>query len=121
METTNETDARMAEVAETIRFTKMHYPMSRRPIRGTPDWRAMWVHGRTETHRFEALVFPEHAECPEFELGQSRISKVWVERLADQKTAANFDRGWDVRPTDETAKAIVDFLAAGLAEHVFGA
>jgi hypothetical protein len=33
---------------------------------------------------------------------------------------ANFDRGWDVEPTTDIAREIVDFLAAGIAEHVFG-
>ena len=81
---------------------------------------AVRVHGRLAGHRFQALVFPEHAENPDFELGRSRISKFWVQRLADRATVANFDRGWDIRPADDTAKAIVDFLAAGIAEHVFG-
>ncbi|HBO44118.1 MAG TPA: hypothetical protein DD670_09340 [Planctomycetaceae bacterium] len=70
-------------------------------------------------HKFNALVFPEHAECAEYELGESRISKLWLQRIADGATVVNFDRGWDVHPATETARAIVDFLAAGLAEHVF--
>ena len=79
-----------------------------------------WVIGTTNGHRFDALVFPAHAECPDFELGDSRISKLWIKRLADGKVVCNFDRGWDVRPTTKTAAAIVDFLAAGLAEHTYG-
>lgn len=80
-----------------------------------------WVRGTLDGHRFDALVFPEHAECPEYELGHSRISKLWVQRLADRETVVNFDRGWDVRPTNELARRIAGFLEAGLAEHVFGA
>lgn len=79
-----------------------------------------WVCGTLAGHRFDALVFPAHAETTEYELGQSQISKVWVNRLADKQTVANFDRGWDLRPTTEVAERIVDFLAAGLAEHTFG-
>ncbi len=79
-----------------------------------------WVMGTLNGHRFDALVFPEHADCPDYELGDSRMSKLWVKRLADGKTVVNFDRGWDIRPTDATAQAIVDFLAAGLAEHTYG-
>jgi len=78
-----------------------------------------WVIGTIAGHRFDALVFPEHAECPEFELGDSRISKLWVERKDDRTTVVNFDRGWDLRPTTKIAQAIVDFLAAGLAEHIY--
>jgi hypothetical protein len=80
-----------------------------------------WVNGTIADHRFQALVFPEHADCPEFELGDSRISKLWLQRIADKATVLNFDRGWDVRPTDATATAVMDFLAAGLADHVYHA
>ena len=80
-----------------------------------------WVIGTIAGHRFNALVFPEHAECPEYELGDSRISKLWLQRIADKATVLNFDRGWDIRPTDATATAVMDFLAAGLAEHIYHA
>ena len=67
-----------------------------------------------------ALVFPEHALIAEYEMGDSRISKLWIRREADEATVCNFDRGWDIRPTTKTAQAIADFLAAGLAEHTYG-
>lgn len=79
-----------------------------------------WVIGRIAGHRFDALVFPEHAERPDYELGDSRISKLWIRRETDKQTVFNFDRGWDIRPTTNMAAAIADFLAAGLAEHIFG-
>jgi len=79
-----------------------------------------WVIGTLNGHRFSALVFPEHAECPDYEMDDSRISKLWIRREADKQEVCNFDRGWDVRPTTKTAAAIVDFLAAGLAEHTYG-
>ena len=79
-----------------------------------------WVIGKIAGHKFEALVFPEHAECPDYELEDSRISKLWLQRLSDKTTVVNFDRGWDIRPTTKTAQAIVGFLAAGLAEHTYG-
>lgn len=78
-----------------------------------------WVIGTIAGHRFNALVFAEHAECPEYELCDSRISKLWLQNLADEKTATNFDRGWDILPTTKVAQAIVDFLAAGLADHIY--
>ena len=79
-----------------------------------------WVVGRLNGHRFDALVFPEHAECPDYEMDNSRISKLWIRREADQQIVCNFDRGWDIRPADVTTAAIVDFLAAGLAGHTYG-
>ena len=79
-----------------------------------------WVCGTICGHRFDALVFPEHAEVPEYEIGDSRISKLWLQRQADRATVYNWDRGMDVPAADATAAAIVDFLGAGLAEHTFG-
>ena len=58
-----------------------------------------WICGRLNGCRFDSLVFPEHAECPNYELGDNRISKLWVQRRADKATVADFDRGWDVEPT----------------------
>ena len=78
-----------------------------------------WVCGRLAGHRFDALVFPEHADEPDWEIGDSRISKLWVQRLADRRTVYNWDRGLDVPAADATAQAIVDFLGAGLAEHIY--
>ena len=78
-----------------------------------------WVIGTTNGHLFNALVFPRHAENPEYDMGDSRISKLWIKQLSDDRTVCNFDRGWDIRPTTKLAAAIVDFLAAGLAEHTY--
>ncbi len=78
-----------------------------------------WVQGTIGGHRFDALVFPGHAECPDYELDDSRISKLWVQRISDRATVANFDRGWDLRPTTSVAGQIVDMLAGGLAEFVY--
>jgi hypothetical protein len=79
-----------------------------------------WVDGTINGHRFQVLVFADHAENEEYELGTSRISKLWLQRQTDKKEVASFDRGWDLEPTTPDAKAIVDFLAAGIAEHTFG-
>ncbi len=80
-----------------------------------------WVCGRLNGHRFDALVFAEHAENPDWELGDSRISKLWIQRLADKTTTFNWDRGLDQPAADQITQAIVGFLEAGLAEHTFGA
>ena len=55
----------------------------------------------------------------DLELGDSRISKLWVQRLADKRTVYHWDRGEDSPALTGEATAIVDFLCAGLAEHVF--
>ena len=78
-----------------------------------------WVCGTIAGHRFDALVFPEHADNPEWEIGDSRISKLWVQRLADRQEVFNWDRGADVPAADPVAAAIVDFLSVGLADLAY--
>ena len=95
---------------DTLEITKK----AGRPTGGT------WVRGAIAGHDFEALVFPEHATDPAFELGDSRISKFHLQEQHTHRQAASFDRGWDVQPTTDIARRITDLLAAGLAETVFG-
>lgn len=95
---------------ESLKITEQ----SRRKTAGT------WVRGTIAGHTFEALVFPQHADTAAHELGESRISKLHVREQASSAEVACFDRGWDREPTTESAKAIVDLLAAGLAELAFG-
>ena len=79
----------------------------------------IWVIGTIAGYRFDALVFPEHAENPEWELGQSRISKLWLSKLSNKETSFNWDRGLDVPAASQRVQAVVDFLAAHLAERTY--
>ena len=88
-------------------------------IASTPSAGGAWVRGRIGGHRFDALVFPEHADETSYELNESRISKLWVQRISDRATVVNFDRGWDIRPTTPVAQQIVDLLAEGLADTIY--
>jgi hypothetical protein len=101
-----------AEIGDDLRITKT----TRREAAG-----GTWVDGTLAGQRFQALVFPQHADYSDYELGNSRISKLWVQRTADKTTVVDFDRGWDQRPANAIAAAIVDFLSAGLAEMVYHA
>jgi hypothetical protein len=78
-----------------------------------------WACGTIAGHQFDALVYPEHADNREWEIGDSRISKLWVQRLAERRQVFNWDRGADVPAADAKVAAIVDFLCAGLADYVF--
>jgi hypothetical protein len=109
-ETTMTRETNEIEIADDLAITKM----TRRASGG-----GTWVCGRLNGHRFDALVFPEHAENAEWEIGDSRISKLWLQRLSDKQTVFNWDRGMDIEATDATVRAIVDFLCAGLADHVY--
>ncbi len=79
-----------------------------------------WVIGTVnDQYKFNALAFGEHADFENYELGKSRISKLWVERTADHKMLFNFDRGLDVAAANTEVQVIVDFLCVGLADLVF--
>ena len=78
-----------------------------------------WVSGTIAGYRFDALVFPEHAENPEWELGTSRISKLWIARIKNKETTFNWDRGMDTPAASDKTQAVVDFLCAGLADHIY--
>ena len=79
-----------------------------------------WVTGTIGGHRFEALVFAEHAESESYELDRSRISKLWLQRIEDRVTVFNWDRGIDIEAATPLAQKIVDLLGAGLAEFIYG-
>lgn len=72
-----------------------------------------WVCSRLHGYRFEALVFPEHAEDREWELDESKISRLFIQRLVDRQIVFSWDKGPDVPAADETVAAIIDFLAIG--------
>ena len=44
-----------------------------------------WVSGSIAGHTFQVLVFEDHAETESYELGTSRISKLWLRRQADRQ------------------------------------
>ena len=100
------------DLGDDLRITRM----TRRAAGG-----GTWVIGTIAGYRFDALVFPEHAECPEYELGTSRISKLWIAKTSNKETVFNFDRGMDRPAASPKTQAVVDFLAAGLADLVYHA
>jgi hypothetical protein len=80
-----------------------------------------WICGTIDDeYRFDALVFPEHAENPDYEIGGSRISKLWVARLKNKETVYNWDRGLDVDAASAKTRGVVEFLCEGLATLVYG-
>jgi len=98
------------DVGDDLKITKTE---RRKSAGGT------WVRGTLNGHRFDALVFPEHAENSEHEIGDSKISKLWLQRIADKAQVYNWDRGLDVPAQTPDAQKIVDFLCAGLADHTY--
>lgn len=79
-----------------------------------------WVAGNIAGHQFAALVFPEPAANPAWEVpGGSRMAKLWMKRTDDGTVVYNWDRGKDVAPRNAVAERLVGLLAAGLADLVW--
>jgi hypothetical protein len=88
-------------------------------VKGRDGVPGTWINGTLNDHKFQALVFANHADHPDYELGASRISKLWIQRMGDQKVVFLGERGEVIPAQDDTAKAIVGFLCEGLAETVY--
>lgn len=101
-----------------IRITKigedLDFAVRERDCGGT------WLIGTIAGHRFNALVFAEHSPFEDFELGDSRISKLWIRREEDRRVVFDFDRGLSIAAANQKAQAIVDFLCQELARRHFG-
>ena len=79
-----------------------------------------WVSGTiNDEYRFEALVFADQADSEEYELSDRKISKLWIQRIADKQIMFNFDRGFDKSAVNTEIQVIVDFLCVGLADSVY--
>lgn len=74
-----------------------------------------WVAGTVGNYQFNALVFREHAVNPDFELANSRISKLWINY---QGVVFNWDRGPDIPPANEEVEDVVVLLCSELAKQV---
>ena len=106
----NTNDAHEFDMGDDLEITKVS-----RQASGS----GTWVSGTIAGYRFDALVFPEHAENPEWELGDSRISKLWIARLKNKETVFNWDRGLDMPAASQKTQTVVDFLCAGLADLIY--
>jgi hypothetical protein len=80
-----------------------------------------WVNGTIEGYRFCALVFGQHATVPSYEIERSRICKMEIRRLRDERIVFNWDRGMDSPPTDKEVVGIVKELSAVLANLAYPA
>ena len=81
-----------------------------------------WAIGTVGNFQFQALVFPKHAFIKSFELGRSRISKLWIATrndIPDRVCLFNFDRGMDVAARGKDAKQAVRLLCKNVAKTVY--
>jgi hypothetical protein len=84
----------------------------RRPVGG------IWLDGTIGSFRFQALVFAAHATNAEWELDRTKISKLWIQRVGDDRDAFNWDRGLDLPPIDSETEIILELLKLSLPEVI---
>lgn len=61
----------------------------------------MWTTGTINGFYYQIKHYPEGSK---FGIEGGRISKLWIGK--DGITYANYDRGWDIRPTDPKAEKV---------------
>lgn len=83
-----------------------------------------FISGYVGPYKFSALVFAEHAENPEWEIGRSRISKLLVSERQSSgwRAVYNWDRGLDmgIPPASENVQAVVDLVCGFAADRLWG-
>ncbi|NCB26393.1 MAG: hypothetical protein EOM62_13100 [Bacteroidia bacterium] len=69
----------------------------------------MWSKGSIKVHDSIIHYWVKHfEEASVYGIEEGRISKLTLER--EDKTVANYDRGWDVEPVDEDAEIALAIL-----------
>ncbi|WP_311058300.1 MULTISPECIES: DUF7678 domain-containing protein [Lactobacillales] len=71
----------------------------------------MWTNGAIKIDDTSVAFYIKHFEEPsEFGIDEGRISK--LELRVKGKIVANYDRGWDIKPADETVKKELQYVLA---------
>ncbi len=60
----------------------------------------MWTQGITNGFKW---CVKHYQEGSIYGINGGRISKLWIQREYNCETIANYDRGWDIEPTEATA------------------
>lgn len=72
----------------------------------------MWREGALKVHdsvyRYQMKVYGEPSR---FGIEGGKISKLWITR--EDMTVCNYDRGWDIRPTDPETQLAMEILIHG--------
>ena len=74
---------------------------------GPFNYNGGWIEGRIDDYTYQAKVY---ACGSQFGINDGNISKLWICHTATREVVVNYDRGWDIEPTDEHIKEMVDAL-----------
>ena len=68
-------------------------------------WREGEIKIGKSSYRYCAKVYDEGSE---WGINEGRVSKLWISK--DGKTVCNYDRGWDIKPTDPDTELALEIL-----------
>ena len=85
-------------------------------IRRNNNNSGLWVKGQGVGYRFCALVFKDRADLPEWEIGESGISKLWISR--NEIPVFNWDRGLDFHRGDAYTEFVLKLIVEKLPGEV---
>lgn len=75
------------------------------PFEGFGQWKEAIIENKGKDYK---ITFKQFEEGSEFGINGGRISKLTIS-LGKEKVA-NYDRGWDIEPTDEDTKEVLELL-----------
>ena len=75
------------------------------PFEGYGQWREAIIENKGKEYK---VTFKQFDEGSKFGINNGRISKLTI--TIDKKILANYDRDWDIEPTDEETKAVLEIL-----------
>lgn len=75
------------------------------PFEGFGQWKEAIIENKGKDYK---VTFKQFEEGSEFGINGGRISKLTINK--GKEKVANYDRGWDIEPTDEDTKAVLELL-----------
>ena len=75
------------------------------PFEGFGQWKEAIIENKGKEYK---VTFKQFEEDSVFGINGGRISKLTINK--GKEKVANYDRGWDIEPTDEDTKEVLELL-----------
>ena len=75
------------------------------PFEGFGQWKEAIIENKGKDFK---ITFKQFDKGSKFGINGGRISKLTINK--GKEKVANYDRGWDIEPTDDDTKAVLELL-----------
>lgn len=58
-------------------------------------------------YTYEAKVFDDPSD---YGINDGRVSKLWIKNVSTKNVVCNYDRGWDIKPSDAPSKVVYKYV-----------